>query len=571
MQLTDEKVIKRGRRFYPESLDITDPETVKKCYEELLSYRIDSSSDLIRFAENVSELQMLISQEEGQRYVKMTCKTNDDDLKKRYQDYYNSVVIPSKRYNNLLDKKFYDSSGQYHLPENEYRHLQNIIANRIEIFREENVPLAAKEMELSNRYSAIISQMTAEYEGKEQTLAQLSKYLQSNEREVRKQVWQLRMERLGQDRETLNEIFDELRHIREKQAENASFTNYRDYKHQEMGRFSYTPEDVLQFHSSVEKTVLHFLKEITEERREKLCLKSVKPYDTAVDLDGKILTPFTGIDDFIDKGIKILYKVAPKYGINFNKMKNSSLLDLDNRKGKSPGGYNYPLRELGSSFIMMNAVGVQRDVVTLLHEAGHAMHSFATKPLHLMDYKECPHESAELASMAMEMLTMDYWDELYPSEEELKKAKKDQLVKTLQFLPWCMTVDAFQQWIYTNPQHTPQERDKYFAGLIDRFSTGTDWSGLEGYKEYSWMLQLHLFKYPFYYIEYGIAQLAALAIYRNYRQNKEKAIKEYDNFLVQGYTKPLNELYETAGIRFDFSEQYISGLVDFVGKEMEQL
>lgn len=564
MNLTQEKVIKRSRRYYSEDLDVSCWSNVEKCLEKLAAYNINSADDLINFLEQFSELQMLISEEQGKRYTKMTCNTDNEKYSQSFNDYFNNVVTRAKPYHNKMDRKFHDSIYRKNLPADKYQHLQNIIANRINVYREENVKLAAEEQELSNKYSKIISQMTVSYDGKEQTIARLNKYLQHQDRKIREEAWKLRLNRLAEDKQELDNIFDELMAIRRQQAENAGFDNYRDYKHKEMGRFSYSTEDVLEFHKSVENAVLPFLKEVTARRKKELAIDSVRPFDTAVETDGKTLKPFESVEELLDKAIKILYNVDPKYGINLNKMKNTGLLDLENRKGKSPGGYNYPLRELGSSFIMMNAVGVHRDIVTLLHEAGHAMHSFATRDMHLMDYKECPHESAELASMAMEMLTMEYWSEYYPQKKDHKKAQKQQLIKTLQFLPWCMTVDAFQQWIYTNPNHSAKQRSEYFAYLVNRFNSGVDWSGLEEQKQYSWMLQLHVFKYPFYYIEYGIAQLAALAIYKNYCEKGNSAVKDYDLLMKKGYSEPLDRLYQTAGIRFDFSEGYIEELVKFV-------
>jgi len=251
-------------------------------------------------------------------------------------------------------------------------------------------------------------------------------------------------------------------------------------------------------------------------------------------------------------------------------MKKNGLLDLENRKGKAPGGYNYPLDETGAPFIFMNATGTPANVKTILHESGHAMHSFATTDEKLIAYRHATHEAAELASMSMELLTMDYWDEYY-SEEEVRIARKEELAGTLSFLPWCMIVDSFQQWIYTNPDHSSSERDEKFSLVFDRFNTGVDWTGLEEEKKIRWLLQPHIFTNPFYYIEYGIAQLGALAVYRNYRQNGSKAIKDYKKFLSMGYSRPLDELFESAGIKFDFSEHYLLELVRFVESELALL
>src|SRR5690554_5847022 len=554
MKLTDAKLEKRERKYYPENFDVRDWKVVEESFKELLDFRIGSGDDLIAMIEKSSELGMIIAEEMARLYIKMTCYADNEENQKNFNQFYATIVANSQPYVNKLNLKFYESEYKKDLPDNKYGHLKRIIANDIEIFREENIPLKTKETELRNRYGEINSKMTVTYDGREQTLAQLGKYLQEPDRAVREETWRLRYKRLGEDREKLDSLFDELRVLREKQAANAGFDNYRDFKHKEMGRFSYTPQDIEQFHFSVEKVVLPFLRELNEERKEKLGLEKVRPWDTAVDLDGKVLKPFETTEEFVGKAVKILNRVDREFALNLDKMDNTGLLDLENRKGKAPGGYNYPLQEMGSSFIFMNAVGLHRDVVTLLHESGHAMHSAATKDIPIATYKHTPSEVAELASMAMELLTIDYWDEYYDSEEDFQKAKRDQLQGTLKFLPWCMIVDAFQQWIYTHPDHNKEERYEQFSKLVKRFNTGVDWSGLEEEEKYSWMFQLHIFEVPFYYIEYGMAQLGALSIYKNYREKGKKAIDDYKKFLQLGYTRPVDQLYEAAGINFDFSE-----------------
>ncbi len=300
-------------------------------------------------------------------------------------------------------------------------------------------------------------------------------------------------------------------------------------------------------------------------------MEELRPWDLAVDLDGRKLSPFETTDEFVTKAIKVLHKVNPQYALQLEMMNNTGLLDLENRKGKAPGGYNTGINNLASSFIFMNHVKLHNDVVTLLHEAGHAMHSAATKDISIDYYCDTPSEVAELASMSMELLSMDYWDEYYQNPADLKKARRDQLEGTLSFLPWCMTVDAFQHWVYLNPEHTPQEREEAYIELNKRFAAGVNWSGLEDYRKLGWMPQLHIFEVPFYYIEYGMAQLGALSVYMNYRHNPQEALRQYQNFLELGYQKPVREVYECAGIPFDFSEERIGKLVDFVRQELKSL
>ena len=569
---TDEKIVKPKRKFFPEDFDVTNWDIVEKSLKTLLDEKIKSKNDLIKFVEKSSELTFILGEEMAWRYINMTRFADDENYSKSFNDFYAGIISKAKPYDFEIAKKIYNSEFRNELDEDEWGLFNKIVANEIELFREENIPLQVKEQEISNRYGAEFSKISAVYEGEEKTLQQLGVYLKNPDRKVREDVWNLRMGALAKKEEEFNKIFDEMKELRIQQAKNAGFDNYRDYMHKAKGRFSYTPDDLFKFHEAVEKEVLPFLKELTENRRKKLNIDKVRPWDTSVDLDGKILKPFEKADELLDKSIEILYNIKPEFGINLNKMKNSALLDLENRKGKAPGGYNYPLEETGAPFIFMNAVGLHRDVVTLLHESGHAMHTFNMSHIKVAHYRNTPSEVAELASMSMELLSMEHWDKFYKDEEDLRKAKREQLEGTISFLPWCMIVDAFQHWIYTNPNHTVEERENYFVSLMDRFNTGVDWSGLENYKKIAWMMQLHIFEVPFYYIEYGMSQLGALAVYKKYKtEGKENALEAYQNFLRLGYSVPVDKLYEAAGIKFDFSADYIRSIVDFVKEELKNL
>ncbi len=571
MHLTTEKIQPIPRKYYSLDLDITNWENVEKEFTKLLELPLNSPDDLIHLLEQATELGLIIGDELSWRYIRMTLNADDETYEQNYTTYYASIYSKVLPYNFEIQKMFYNSPYRKQLNPEVYGHLNQIISNYIELFREENIPLKVQEAELNNKYGSIYGKMTAVFDGQERTMAQIGTYLKNPDRKIREEAWRLRFKKLQENSKDFDQLFDELKGIRMQMAKNAGFDNYRDYMHRNMGRFAYTPQDLMNFHDAVEKTVLPFLKEQTKHRQEILRLESVRPWDTSVDLDGKVLKPFETTDEFVIKAIRILEKVYPEYADQLQKMQNTGLLDLENRKGKAPGGYNNGLNELGSSFIFMNAVKMHRDVVTLLHEAGHAMHSMSMPHISIEYYRETPSEVAELASMSMELLTMDYWDEYYKDADDLKKAKRDQLEGTLAFLPWCMIVDAFQQWMYTHPEHTVEERYDYFMTLSERFGTGVDWSGLEELRKISWMFQLHIFEVPFYYIEYGMAQLGALAIYKNYKQNGKKAIQAYQDFLDLGYTKPVDELYRAAGIKFDFSNQYLSELVDFVKQELDQL
>jgi len=572
MNYSDEKIIKKKRRYFPEELDLTIWENVEKELIALEKLEINSADELILFMEKISELSDILDEEMAWRYINMTRFADQEEYSNSYNEFYAGVISKTKPYDFKFNLKFYNSPYRKQLSEEEYGLLNKIISNSIELYREENIPLQIKERELANKYGSIFSKLTVEYKGEEKTFSQLGIFLKDPDRRVREEVWRLRMDKMMEHREEFNKLFDELKEIRIQIAQNAGFDNYRDYMHKAKGRFSYTPEDLMKFHDGVEKEIVPILKKFTEERKEKLQLDNVRPWDTSVDLDGKILKPFETIDEFVNKGIEILHELKPEFGKHLNMMKNSGLLDLENRKGKAPGGYNYPLSETGAPFIFMNAVGLHRNVVTLLHESGHAMHTFATKDFKIGQYKNTPSEVAELASMAMEFLSMDLWNKYYDDKNDLKKAKLDQYKGALGFLPWGMIIDALQHWIYLNPDHSGEEREDIFSSLMDRYNSGIDWSDLEEYKKITWLFQLHVFEVPFYYIEYAMSQLGALAVYRNYKEfGKEKALTAYEDFLKLGYSKPVNKLYETAGINFDFSGNYIREISEFVSKELKKL
>lgn len=569
MIYTSEKVKKKERRFYKD-LDSTDADAIIAKLNELINTKIENEKDLIEIVERFTELEDIIREEMGWRYINMTRFADKKEYAEKFNDYFANIVSKAKPYSVKLEKKIYDSPISKNISD-QYKHMIKIISKNIELFKEENIPLQIEERKIANKYGAIFGAITVKFRGEEKTLQQLVPYLKSPDRETRELAWRKRFEGILSKKDEFNNIFDELKDLRIKQAKNAGFENYRDYMHELKGRTEYTVEDVLKFHESVEKKVMPFFKERMEKRAKKLRIDTLRPWDRSVDVDGKVLKPFNTIDEFVDKAIRVLGKVKPLFGERLELMKNSGLLDLENRKGKAPGGYNYPLPETGAPFIFMNATGQSSDVRTLLHESGHAMHTFETVNIPIIYYRPSRSEINELASMSMELLTLHYWNEYYKDEEDFRKAMIEELENAVLFLPWCMTVDAFQHWIYTNPDHTPEERANYFGKLMDKFNQGVDWASLNEEKRYRWLFQLHIFQVPFYYIEYGIAQLGALSIYKNYLENPEKTIENYINFLKTGYKLPIDKVYEVAGIKLDFSESYIGEIVDFVKHRIEEL
>lgn len=569
--LKDGTIEKKKRIYFNEEFKADKWDSVEKELKGIEAQGINSKEDLEVLIEKYSELSYIIEETYAWKYIKMTCNADKPEYSKDFNEFYAQVISKSQPYDFRFKKKVYESPYKTELPKEKYGHFIKIISNDIEIFREENVPLMVQENELANKYGEILSKLTVEFDGEEKTLIQMKKYLMDPDRKKREESWKLVSAKMLENQDELNKLFDDLREIRIQIAKNADFDNYRDYMHRAKGRFDYTPEDIMKFHDSVENVVIPFLKELSKERKEKLGVERLMPWDMEVDIDGRVLEPFDNPQEFIDKAINILYRTKPEFGKKLEMMKKSEFLDLENRKGKAPGGYNFPLAEHGAAFIFMNAVGLNGDVRTLLHESGHAMHSFAKADEKISQYKDVPSELAELASMSMELLTLEYLDEYYDDEEDLRKAKRDQLEGTIQFLPWAMIVDAFQQWIYTNPNHTIEERTEYFKSLMDRFNKGVDWSNLDAEKGSRWLRQLHIFEVPFYYIEYAISQLGAIAVYKNYKENGAKAIEQYENFLDLGYSKSVSEIYKAAGIRFDFSEGYIKEIVEFIKKELAEI
>lgn len=540
---------------------------VEPLVNELLKFPISSSEDFRNFVNRVTDFFDQVEEEHAWLYIRMTVNADNKEYAKAYEEFMKEVVAKLRPYEQKIKEKIVENERFAPLG---YEHMIKILKNDVELFREENIPLQVKESILAKNYGTLVGSIEVEFKGEKKTLQQLSAYLKDPDRSTRELAWRKRYEGIWRVREKLNELFDELKNIRHQQALNAGFSNYRDYMHRLKGRFEYAPEDLFEFHSAVEKEVVPYLMERTKLRQKKLGVESVRPWDTAVDVDGKVLKPFSSIDEFVEKTQRALERVNPLFAERFRLMKEKRLLDLENRKGKAPGGYNHTLPKTGAPFIFMNAVGQPGDVRTIFHELGHSMHSFETLSLPVF-YRPHRMEVAELASMSMELISMEYWNEFYEDQEDLRKAKIEELEGALYFLPWCTIVDAFQHWIYTNPDHTPKERDEYFAYLMDRFNPGVNWSNLDEEKKTRWLFQLHIFEVPFYYIEYGIAQIGALAIYRNYLEDSERVLKNYTEFLRVGCSLPIDKAYETAGIKLDFSRDYLREIVNFVAEEIEKL
>jgi oligoendopeptidase F len=564
---------RKKREFLPEDFKLTDWNSVKPYFEDLKNREITDALDLKEWLADRSELEAYLSEDFAWRYIRMTCDTADEKLTHELNYFIGEIQPRIAPESDQLNQKALASPYLEELTEPGYDIMTRSLRKEVEIFREENIPLLTQIQTEERKYGAIAGAMTVEIDGRELTLQQASDYLQSTDRAKREEAYRKVQERRLQDKDQLDTLFNELIGLRHQVARNAGFANFRDYMFTALGRFDYTPDDCFAFHASVREAVVPLLDGLATERKTSLGPDSLRPWDLKVDVTNQPpLKPFNGGDDLLEKTVQCFTRLDPYLGECLMVMREMGHLDLVSRKGKAPGGYNYPLDEIGVPFIFMNATSTLRDLVTMLHEGGHAVHSFLTRDLAVNAFKHPPSEVAELASMSMELISMDEWDLFFPNPDDLRRAKRQHLEGIIETLPWVATIDKFQHWIYENPEHTVEDRKRQWLEIYGQFTDQvTDWSGLEPYKEYIWQKQLHLYEVPFYYIEYGIAQLGAVAVWKNYRADKQKGLQGYLNALKLGYTKPIAQVYAAADIPFDFSKEYITQLMNFVREELEKV
>ncbi len=557
--------------FIPEDLRINKAQDLTLYYDRLLQREIASISEFRIFLQDVSELESFVSEDMAWRYIRMTCDTLNKEHEQSYLHFVQEIQpilapLEDQLNRKIIDSPFLGSLNQASAYQIYFRSLQSAV----DIFREENIPIQSELSTLAQEYSAKQGAMSISWEGKEITLQQASNLLLETDREVRKSAWIAIQSRRHEDSESLDDLFSKMIQLRHQMALNAGFKNFRDYMFVALGRFDYTPQDCKSFHDSIEKNVIPLWKEVQSERKVQMQLNVLKPWDLQVDpLNRAPLKPFETGEELRDKGIAVLGDLDAYFAQCLQTMKDKSLLDLSSRVGKAPGGYNYPLARTNMPFIFMNATSNLRDVETLLHEAGHAIHSFQMAPLPLNAFKNTPSEVAELASMSMELLSMSAWNRYFSEEADLQRARTEQIEGVIGTLPWIATVDAFQHWLYENPFHSSAERKEQWRSLLKRFGTGMiDHTGFESFLDFSWQRQLHLFEVPFYYIEYGIAQLGAIGIWRNYlEKDAQEALNDYKSFMKLGYTESMGKIYQKAGVEFNFSPDYVKELMEFVGAE----
>ena len=561
------------RKFLPADFKVTDWPSLEPYLKDLEDRKVDSSESMEKWLQDMSELEAVVGEDVSWRHIRMTCNTQDKALQDAFTYFMVEIQPHIQPYADRLNRKLVDNPFTAKLDKDKYFTYIRSVRKSIELYREKNIALQSELSILAQQYGNISGKMTVMVKDQEFTLQQASKFLENPDRSLREEVYKKIQERRFEDKDALNKLFTELVQKRNEVGVNAGFANYRDYKFVEMGRFDYTKEDCFRFHDSVKQYILPLVKLINQHKQKKLGLDTLRPWDTDAEPAGlEPLHPFDTGKELLEKTIICFRELSPFFAGCLQTMDKMNRFDLESRIGKAPGGYNCPLSETGAPFIFMNAAGQMSDVTTMVHEGGHAIHSFLSHDLELSAFKEYPMEIAEVASMAMELFTMEHWDVYFKDSKDLNRAKLYQLERVISIFPWIATVDKFQHWVYENPNHTEAERADNWLAIFNEFSTNTvDWSGLEKYRENFWQKQLHLFEVPFYYIEYGIAQLGAIGLWMQYSKNKEQALENYVHALSLGGTKTLPELYAAAGLVFDFSGDHIRTLMEFVEGKMKAI
>ena len=561
------------RRYVPDGIDLGSWREIAPLFDylELRASQCQTVSEFEQWILDGGELAAALDEESSKRYIAMTCHTDNAEAEKAYLQFVEQIEPEIKPRQFKLAQLYLGHPLRPQLPQDRYAVFDRNTQVQVELFRPENVPLETEESKLSQQYQKLSGSLTVQFRGEEKTLVQMARFLEEPDRVVRQEAWELISRRRLQEADRFEENFEQLLKVREQISANAGFKCYRDYAFRARGRFDYTADDCLKFHAAIEKEIMPTLRELQAERRRQLGLPALRPWDLAVDpLNRPPLRPFEQVQTMVEKTQAIFDRLDSGLAEGFRTMQQLRLLDLDNRKGKAPGGYQSTLSESRLPFIFMNAVGVQRDVETILHEAGHAFHALAARPEDLYPYRHAPIEFCEVASMSMELLGNEFLEAFY-TPDDVKRARRDHLEGIIEIFPWIATVDAFQHWIYTHPGHTRAERAAAWLELMDRFGGDVDWASYEEARANLWHRQLHIFIHPFYYVEYGIAQLGALQVWANSRRDKAAALRDYHKSLALGGSRPLPELFEAAGCHFDFSEKTVSPLVRLVRDELRAL
>jgi oligoendopeptidase F len=552
-------------------VDLKTWEQIEPWYQKLMEQPVGTSGELEQWVTAAGELNAVVGEEGVKRYVAMTCQTDDAEREAAYLSFVREIEPKLKPIQNAIRSRYLDAPARSELPRDRYAVFNRSLENRRALFREANIPRETQLAELEQQYQKIMGAMTVTFRDQERTLAQMAPVLEETDRAVRQQAWELIAARRLEDRETLDDLFDRMKQLRIEIAREAGFANFMEYAFRHRERFDYGIAETVRFQEAVEKVVVPLMIELQERYRADLGVETLRPWDLAVDPLGRPpLKPFEDVEQLAAGTETIFRDVDSDLGEQFAFLRSRQLLDLANRKGKAPGGYQTTFEDARLPFIFMNAVGLDSDVRTLLHEGGHAFHTLASRGEPLAAYRESPLEFCEVASMTMELLGARRLDPFYQTADADRSNRK-LLEGIVLILPWIATVDAFQHWIYTHPDHSRLERQAAWRDLLARFGGIVDWSGYVEARDHSWHRQLHIFLYPFYYIEYGIAQLGALQIWQRSLHDRAGAVADYKKALALGGARPLPELFAAAGTRFDFGDRVIASLMETIRKELDKL
>ncbi|MGD0542047.1 MAG: M3 family oligoendopeptidase, partial [Tepidisphaeraceae bacterium] len=526
-----------------------------------------------RWLRDFSELASVVDEFGNRRYIDKSSHTDDESIKKRFMRFVEEVEPRAKPMAFALQKKYLDSPVRKKLDRQRFDVLDRRWQAEVDIFRDESVEIETEVTRRVTQYDQINGSMMVEFRGRELTMQQIARFLEDPDPATRREAWEASSRRRLVDRQAIEEIFSSLLPLRHKIARNAGLSDFRAYQWKANKRFDYTPEDCLRFSDAIAETCVPIVRRLDRRRAEDLNLSIIRPWDSAVDPKGRPpLRPFdeARIDDFVGKTREIFNRLSPALAADFDQLRQHGNLDLESRKGKQPGGYLMPLEESRQPFIFMNAAGVHRDVETLLHEGGHAFHHLASAAEDLIFLRAAPLEFCEVASMSMELLGSQHLGVFY-NPADTARATRKLIEGIIYFFPWMAVIDSFQHWLYTHPGHSPGERSAKWIELLDRFGGVVDWSGWEPVRESLWQRQAHLFHSPFYYVEYGIAQLGALQLWMKARHDPHRALANYRAALALGGTRPLPQLFAAAGIVFDFSQKTLKPLMEALVQELDRL
>lgn len=561
----------KRRRYTRPDIDLCDWEQVQEVFNELLNRPIDSAEQLEQYYLDVCDFLSALTEETCRIQLAISVNTADVEARDRFVHFNSNILAPASELTTQLDNRLLDSPYRNLLDPARYGQLIRLLQNSRNLFRVENVPLVLEDSQLMERFNALSGGLSVEFDGRRRNLVELSTYQERTDRSIREKAWrcgvQCRVEQCG----AFNSLYGDMVRIRTQMARQAGFDNFRDYQHQRLNRFDYSPDDCTLFHELVERHAVPLLLERQQKRRHAMRVDTLKPWDLHVDPFGREpLHPFETQDELVSGCAKILDRIFPKLGDTLKQLDAHGNLDLMTRQNKAPVGFNMPFDETRVSYIFMNATGQHQDVVVMLHESGHAIETRACIGDSIVQYRHTPQEWGECASQSMELLALDHLDVFYPDPADRQRCILDQWESLLLSLVNTARIDAFQHWVYTNPDASPDDRADRWMSLMKRFPTGADPAGLEKYLRWSWQGIPHLYIVPFYYIEYGIAQLGAIQVFRHSRTGGQRFLERWFETMKTGYAEPIPVLYEKAGLEFVVHGNLAAELIQFVSEEIDR-